>query len=96
LIPEEFRDAESLVSTLIDHSIDARECPGIDDLQPDATTSRDVEPWGVFEDRDFLGFTLSLFHFLSKTEWPHVCPNSLDIGQTFQGIEGNWEYLRSL
>lgn len=62
--PEEIRDAQSLVSTMIDHSIDARECPGIGDLQPDAATSRDVEPWGVFEDRDFLGFAPSLLHFL--------------------------------
>jgi len=46
--------------------------------------------------KETLGLACSLFHFLSKAERPHVGPNFLDIGQTFQGIEGDWEYLRSL
>jgi len=38
---------------------------------------------------------LDLFLLFPQTERPHVCPSFLDIGQTLQGIEGDWEYLRS-
>jgi len=41
-------------------------------------------------------FSRGLFHCFPQAERPHVGPNFLDIGQTFQGIEGDWEYLRSL